>query len=85
MRTMRTMVTIICLHFISLQLKLPREISGISNLKNRETLTVFSQALGNVWHKEEPERWISLCDRGGNWEKAKTMSRKIQKLVFARK
>lgn len=55
------MVTIICLHLINLQLKLAGDISSISNLKNTETLIVFSQALGNVWHREKHQRDGLAC------------------------
>lgn len=53
---MRTMVTIISLHLITLQLKLPREMSSISTLNPRGTLIVFIQALGTVWHRLKHQR-----------------------------
>lgn len=58
---MRTIVTIICLYLINLQPKLPGEISSISNLKTRETLIVFRQALANVWHREKDQRGGLAC------------------------
>ena len=80
------MDTIICPHLINLQLRCHGEISSISNLKNQRNFNSFKPGSRECLAQgKTTERWTSLDDRGENWETARPMSRKIQRLVFPRK